>query len=675
MSQNFPLCFEMNLKESTFNFQNLFRHYDYEALLHSLIKVCQSLTFSLRYLYDPSSERRLKLFILINSQEESERNELCLKLFSLLTKGSLSQFFVLDHQDDIFSDLDWINSIGEIVKCNEFVEKPGFTGYLPHLFETSLLDNHFSLLELLDGASYEKLVLEITLKTYDSPDEQALWSNAINDLVTRLSNSQARNGSVRHELDLYRRYQDCYSKGQLFNYSIKALGKNVGDTFAILHTLLEVVSRNDIGRKTDPIVTFNSDDPRFLDSLQATRIVQVAKNSEWDGWQKEPGKSLQHRLIKETISSAGLLNSLDDGSLNFPIVPSNFNETHQPNLSFSSSENSSSSELAQEDLVRGSSPAFSRINHSSLPEIGHLKPLSQITTYQEIVGFLKIFTPLDIFSGNYEEQESHKEKSDDSLNRLKITELIQKHSYEITEDAYIVGIGEDGSPCISNWEKCPHRVVAGTTGAGKTNFLFFLIYQLLYANPLSQIFLADFQAGLHFQIVANQYENIRMVTEVEKFAGLLKELCGEHERRRELMLSLKTRSLKGLKQKSGRTENRTFLIIDEAFFIQTADSTTKKEIEKCLTILASQARVTGIHIVYCSQSPDLLTKQIKACIEERVVLRVANETESFGLLGNHAALGLPSGTAVHRGTSYNPKSPTIVRIPYISDEIWEQPIR
>ena len=258
---------------------------------------------------------------------------------------------------------------------------------------------------------------------------------------------------------------------------------------------------------------------------------------------------------------------------------------------------------------------------------------------------------------------------------LYIQDIVQEYKNEITEDTYIVGIYSNGDLCISDWEKFPHRLVAGTIGSGKTSScLFSLIYQLLYANSKSEIFLADFQAGLHFNIISNQYENVELVTHLGDFAKLLKRLVDKHENRREVMIHHKSRSRLQLQQKSGIKLDRNFLIIDEAFFIQNADATTKEEIEKHLTTLAAQARVTGIHIVYCSQSPNLLNKQIKACIEERIVFRVANNNESLGWLDNFSARNLDNGMAVYRGRSYDPKSPKIVRIPFVPDETWDSPI-
>jgi hypothetical protein len=676
MTKNLPLCLEIYCKGGFDSVPDKKSHVlTYEILLNSLTQVCDHFVFSLRHLYDPLDNQRLRSFILINLASEVDNPE-TFEIIEGLLKGSLSRFYDFTYQSQGFPQLNWVNSIGEIFKCGEFVEQPEFIGYLPHFFYTELVDEKFNLLELLEAAKCKKLVLEFSLEAYNSPNEQACWRNAIEDLVSRLSNCASKGSSIKYALELYRNYQDNYTENQLFKYSVKALGCNAVDTVAILQTLAGVVGKANTRQKINPILTFGFNDSNFKGSLEATQNIRIFQGVKWNGWEKIIGKTLEKKLIKETVKSGGLLSSFDDGSLNFPILPSNleqFNQSQKINHALPGS-----SELILDpdssDLALGGSTSLSRIFDMQIPKVEHLKPLHHITTFQEIVGFIKIFQPLVKILKEGIKPEVSGTNQHDLTHILYIKDLIKKYQSEITEDTYIVGIDSNGALCISNWEKSPHRLIAGTPGAGKTNFLFSLLYQLLYANPDSKIFLADFQAGLHFHIIASQYKNVEMVTQLESFARLLKNLVDEHELRREVMISNRSRSRLQLQQKSGIKLARNFLIIDEAFFIQNADKVTKSEIEKHLTTLASQSRVTGIHIIYCSQSPNLLNKQIKACIEERVVLRVANNNESFGLLDNLSALGLEQGMAVYRGISYDPKSPKIVKVPYVPDEVWDSPI-
>ena len=357
------------------------------------------------------------------------------------------------------------------------------------------------------------------------------------------------------------------------------------------------------------------------------------------------------------------MSSLDDKSLNFPVVPSHLTQSLKE-FDSGSINSSALHQLKHSHTALDKSSVIAKIYASKLPKINDLKFLTLVSTYQELIGFFGCFNPLLLDS-----LEEPRNLLDNSL-----LAVIQKHKKNITEDTHIIGIKHNGEVCIHNWRKCPHCIIAGTTGSGKTNFLFFLVYQILYSNCDSDIFIADFQAGLHFQLIAKQHQHVKMITQHEEFLETLKNLCNLHDERRTSMISNKVRTIEKLYEKTGIKVNRTFLIIDEAFHIDYAENLIKREIEKCLTILASQARVTHIHIVYCSQSPNLFNRQIKANIEGRIVLRVANNNESLGLLDNFSALNLPEGTAIYRDIPYDPKSPTIVKIPYIPDEIWDFPI-
>ena len=195
MIQKSPLCFEVYLRGDIPNLLRLNSCISaYENLLTSLAQVCEQFTFSLRHLYDPSDNQKLRSFILINPSSQSYSHETLEKIEGLL-RESLSRLYSFTHEPEAFKQLNWVSSIGELVKHEEFVEKPEFTGYLPHIFYTQLISDEFSILELLETAS-EKLVLEFSLETYNSPSEQAHWRAAIEDLVNRLSNSASKSNSA-----------------------------------------------------------------------------------------------------------------------------------------------------------------------------------------------------------------------------------------------------------------------------------------------------------------------------------------------------------------------------------------------------------------------------------------------------------------------------------------------
>jgi len=164
-----------------------------------------------------------------------------------------------------------------------------------------------------------------------------------------------------------------------------------------------------------------------------------------------------------------------------------------------------------------------------------------------------------------------------------------------------------------------------------------------------------------------------MVTQLEECANLLAELWSEHEERRQQMLKNKVRNLEALNKIEGIDKKRTLLIIDEAFYIKTAERGLRGSIETNLNNLAAQSRVTGIHIIYCSQRPtsEVIDPQTANNMDERVIFRVSSAASQL-LLGDYAAASLPiepKGRAVYRGIESELK---IIATPYVPDEIWDQ---
>jgi hypothetical protein len=609
MNRKFPICFEIYLKSNISKSRGISHQlFDYEFLLQSLNQVCGNFVFSLRYFYEPSSDKKLKSFILINSLSNINNEDIWATVFGLITKGSLSRFYSFNYIQDGFPGLDCISSIGELIKYGEFIEQPDFFGYLPHFFETNLNRDNFSLVDFLDGARYENVVLEFSLKSYNSPTEQAYWSSAIEDLVERLSNSGTRNSSTTSALNLYRKYQDSYSKNQLFNYSIKALGKNTGDTFTLLQTFLEVANKN-ISKKNNPIISLNRGDSRFLKSLQATQTVNLFNEIEWEGWQRELGKKLEKKLIKETVTSGGLLSNFDDGSLNFPILPSSSSNYYHLRLN-SSNNNTSADNPNKENLVLGENSPFSRLFEPQIPKVEHLKPLHRITTYQEVIGFFQLFST-SISSSSMQ------------FTALSAEKIFNKYRHLINEDTYIVGLDDDGNPVTSSWAEIPHRLIAGVTQAGKTNFLHWVIFQFLYVNPRRKVYIADFK-GTDFVYFEKLGLSVEIIDSPEDCQNLVEKIHQEeYERRRKLMKSYEVSNL-CLLQKEGVDIDRTLWVIDEAADIADLSSKLRDSIEKRLKEYARKGRTFGLHVLYCTQRPttEVVTKQVTDQCEEKIVFRV-----------------------------------------------------
>jgi hypothetical protein len=439
----------------------------------------------------------------------------------------------------------------------------------------------------------------------------------------------------------------------LFKYGIKALAENRGDTAVVLHTLIEHATKETPHGKQPKIVMVSQGKPEFSDSLQATENIDISTAIEWEGWQKGFGQM----LIRESIQpkKTGWA-KFSDGSLSFSNLSSASRLANQVQYNKLPGE--------YDITLGGSGSALAKSSSSPPPSQWlHLKPLHRLATPQEISGFFRIAIP------------RIEETTDKLPEKLTIKDVIAQYRKLITEDTYIVGIDQQGEPCVSDFSKIPHRIIAGVPGSGKTNFITSVIYQYLCANPEREIYIADFQAGMHYQLIVDQQPNLKMVTELEECANLLGELWQEHESRRQLMREKRVRSLTDLKKKHDIQKHRIVLIIDEAFYIQNAERKTKDSIEKNLMGLAAQARVTGIHIIYCSQrpTPEVIPSQISDNMDERVIFRV-QLAASQRLIDDDVAASLPvepRGRAIYRGLEPNLK---IVATPYVPDDIWERPL-
>ena len=670
LDQNFPICYQLysqrNHQETSQTElpKNLLQ--TQQQLISSISRLGTNLTISLRYIYDPNQSPKLKTYLLINHPHNTQTAEHSEQILSLLTKGKLSQFFTLTPQPNLttFQNLDWVQVIGEILKHEEFIEPPNY--YLPHLFEANQTNDMSAVCEVLHRLD-SKLILEITLQTYDNPTQKSLWVNAINQMLAQLEKVNASTSGIKDNIfsltsALYQKYQQSYPNSDLFQYSIKALAENRADAFPVLDTLINHAIKETPHGKRCRIIQVSKDKPGFYESLEATKNVDISSAIEWEGWQTNNSQMSIYKAIQP--QKKGLAKFAGDAGI-LPDKPSLYHQNQPPLIGGVNSESNQNLPQLYNPVSDGS--GLAKLSSTPPPSrMVDLKPLHRLATAKEISGFFRIAVPRSASDVSIEEE------SNKLPEKLTIEDVVREYSKLITEDTYIVGIDQKGKPCISDFSKIPHRIVAGVPGSGKTNFITSVIYQFLYANPERKIYIADFQAGMHYQLIVDQQPSLEMVTELYQCANLLNELWKEHETRRELMRDKRVRSLTDLKQKHDIKKHRIVLILDEAFYIQNAERKTRESIEKNLMGLAAQARVTGIHIIYCSQrpTPEVIPSQISDNMDERLIFRV-QPAASQRLLDDDIAASLPvepRGRAVYRGLEAELK---IVTTPLVPDEIWE----
>lgn len=656
MTQYHPICYQIHPHRTT---QENINQSDtrkrlldtQDSLIKSICGLGNNLTLSLRYYYHPQHSPKLKTYLLIKSSPECQTTGVYGQIANQLTKGPISNYFQFTHQPNFTQaqNLNWVKVIGEIIKYEQIIPTKNY--YLPHLLDPNPANDMSVVYDVINKLDHQ-LILEITLQTYQNDQEKSTWLNAINQMIEQLNQVNDQDSTA---LNLYQQYQQQFSHGILAKYSIKALAENIHDEKLILDTLGDIATKKDNYQRQYQIISTHQGESTFTHSLTATENVDIFTGIEWEGWSNyqdlwiQPIKNVikPQNKPKSNDPLANLAGLFDDGSLALPsVTPS-----------------SSAIVASSGSLLAKLATAKNSVNVARMID---LKPLHRLVTLQEISGFFRLAVP-EITSNQTTQI------SEEFTNGFDIKYLINKYGKSITETTYIAGIDQAGQLCVSDFSKIPHRIIGGTTGSGKTNFINSVIYQFLYGDRSREIYIIDFQAGLHYQLIVDQQPTVKMVTQLEDTATLMGKLWTEHENRRQIMLEKRVRNLQDLREKHGIKRTRILVIIDEAFYIKTAERTLKNTIETHLNNLAAQSRVSGIHLVYCTQTPtsEVIDTQTSNNMGEKVLFKIESRTDSIRLLGEDTAASLPfepKGRAIYKGIDGTPK---LIATPKVPDEIWE----
>jgi len=211
------------------------------------------------------------------------------------------------------------------------------------------------------------------------------------------------------------------------------------------------------------------------------------------------------------------------------------------------------------------------------------------------------------------------------------------------EIPFTVGYGREGL-ITADLASCPHLLVAGQTGGGKSNFL----HQMIASLPEDvELYLIDLKE-VEFAYL-EQYACVE--SDLDGALRTLELLTAEMGRRKKLLKAAGCVSAKEYRQKNGREAlNYKVLIVDEFSQLcpvlakEKPDREAKNYAHKMLVDLICLARSLGIHIVIATQRPDadILPGQLKANIPATICFKVRNQINSRICLDNDRAVLLPS---------------------------------
>ncbi|MFI5934102.1 FtsK/SpoIIIE domain-containing protein [Actinoplanes sp. NPDC051494] len=198
----------------------------------------------------------------------------------------------------------------------------------------------------------------------------------------------------------------------------------------------------------------------------------------------------------------------------------------------------------------------------------------------------------------------------------------------------VLGVSLDGPFALDLRRDGPHALVAGTTGAGKSELLQTLVASLAVANrPDAMTFvLVDYKGGSAFKDCVALPHTVGMVTDLDTHlvGRALTSLSAELKRREHILASAGAKDIDDyvdlLRREPGRDPMPRLLIVIDEF------ASMVRELPDFVTGLvniAQRGRSLGIHLVLATQRPGgVVSPEIRANTNLRIALRVTDTAES-----------------------------------------------
>jgi S-DNA-T family DNA segregation ATPase FtsK/SpoIIIE len=207
-------------------------------------------------------------------------------------------------------------------------------------------------------------------------------------------------------------------------------------------------------------------------------------------------------------------------------------------------------------------------------------------------------------------------------------------------------------------EDGPHALVAGTTGAGKSEMLQALVLGLALRHPPAELALVllDFKGGAGLRPCRALPHVVGAVSDLDPQAAVRAlEALGAELRRREAVLDAVGATDVAQLRGTPHALPRLLVVVDE--FRALAEDLP--DFVPALVRLAAQGRSLGMHLVLATQRPGgAVTAQMRANLALRVCLRVTEPADSADVVDVPDAAAIPAhlpGRAIVRGANGRPR--------------------
>lgn len=261
--------------------------------------------------------------------------------------------------------------------------------------------------------------------------------------------------------------------------------------------------------------------------------------------------------------------------------------------------------------------------------------------------------------------------------------ILSSKDFQESSSPLSVCLGADlsGDPVVTDIQKMPHGLIAGSTGSGKSVCINSILVSLIYKSTPGQLRLLLIDPKV---VELSPYQTIPhlvtpVVTDPKKANAALKWVVEEMERRYQLFAEEGVRDINRYNQVLASQTGAEYtlpyivIIIDELADLMMV---APQDVEESICRITQKARACGIHLIVATQRPsvDVITGLIKANIATRLAFSVSSQVDSRTildiagaerLLGKGDMLFLPNGAA----------KPFRLQGNYVSDEEIEEVVK
>ncbi|GAA1755030.1 FtsK/SpoIIIE domain-containing protein [Luedemannella helvata] len=205
-----------------------------------------------------------------------------------------------------------------------------------------------------------------------------------------------------------------------------------------------------------------------------------------------------------------------------------------------------------------------------------------------------------------------------------------------------LGLGAAGPVSVDIRRDGPHALVAGTSGAGKSELLRTFVASLALANtPDALTFvLVDYKGGSAFAACADLPHCVGLITDLDGHlvSRALDSLSAELRRREELFAAAGATDIEDYWLRTGARLPRLVIVVDE--FASLVEELP--EFVPGVVGIGMRGRSLGVHVVLATQRPaGVVTADLRANLNLRVALRVTSTSDSQDVIDVPDAARIP----------------------------------